>query len=372
MFKEGKTIESKKPPTGAILISRTLALSALVFMGSLSKAKGQSVPSIDSLTMEEVNIGCDLNTTQYEKVRALIQEQDKWTKEYLNSEKYLERLLRECNNWKKMGYFDNKDQFENIPNFHQIVFMGGDSTVINDFAKNRKIIKKGEQTKTGEYIVERDLEDLFPHADPAEITEEDKKIANKLQKIRIENYNKYPWMIVDTLGVQNGFPVDGLYFSTDSKDSLQGMPLAGMYLVRVGISDSAYTTAAHEQSHKLNDVENLMIPFSKFLLQLRAGGDSDYLRQPTEICARIAALRYLLWKEKIYDAKAEDFTKEHFEKIQNNKELMKSYNVIQLLHTLSPEELIWFMNNVADGYEMLNGILFELNNPEVLPKVRNG
>ena len=63
---------------------------------------------------------------------------------------------------------------------------------------------------------------------------------------------------------------------------------------------------------------------------------------------RIDVLRILLKEEGIYDAGTDDFSKEIYEKMIINKNIMENSGVKQLLKTVKEtEDLIWFMNNIA-------------------------
>lgn len=65
--------------------------------------------------------------------------------------------------------------------------------------------------------------------------------------------------------------------------------------------------------------------------------------KPEENKADLNALRFLLQKEKIYDAGKETFTKEHLKKLKPN------FTKSRLLENYNEEDLIWLMNNVADN-----------------------
>ncbi len=352
---------------------RVLSLSALSFLSLKNDAHAQTTPYLDSLTMEMINPECETNTVEYEKVRSEAIKQRNWLLSYVDSVKYLERLTFEYKNWEKMGFSNQKSEFDNISNFQRIITQrSADSIVIHDLLNNRKIVKTQNQILTEDFLVESQLASIFPRVRLSEVTSGDIDNIAEIRKQRRENLKKNPWMIVDTLGLENGSTVDGRYYPKDSKDSLSGISLAGFSLIRLGSEKAAHGTMTHEEAHKITQGDLMLIPFTKFLLMNRADGTSEYLKVPTEICARIMVLRYLLWEEGIYDASSQDFEKKHLDLLKKSEKIMKNYNVIQLLKTLSEEELEWFMNNMADGYEIFEGILFQLNNPNTGTVVANG
>lgn len=345
-------------------IVHVLALSALSFFSLQNKANAQITPYLDSLTMEMINPSCDLNPEQYKNIRAEAIKQRNWMLSYVDSVKYLERLTFEYKNWEKMGFSNEKSEFNNMAEFQRVIKDDSpDSIVLHDLLNNRKVIKTQDKIITNDFLVENPLSSIFPRISLSGVTAGDIDNIAEIRRQRRENLKNNPWMIVDTLGLENGSTVDGRYYPEDSKDSLEGISLAGFSLIRVGAESTIHGIVAHEEGHKITQGDLMLIPFTKFLLMNRAGGTSEYLKDPTEICARIMVLRYLLWEEGIYDASSQDFEKKHLDLLKKNEKIMKNYNIIQLLKTLSEEELEWFMNNMADGYEIFNGILLELNNP---------
>jgi hypothetical protein len=79
----------------------------------------------------------------------------------------------------------------------------------------------------------------------------------------------------------------------------------------------------------------------------------DYISTPTEFINRIQPLRYLLQKEKIYDAKTKNFTEQDFHKMINNTKITSDHFFEDIWKTLKGSEtqkkrnFINLMNTVA-------------------------
>jgi hypothetical protein len=127
--------------------------------------------------------------------------------------------------------------------------------------------------------------------------------------------------------------------------------------------------ASHEYSH--NALRNLRLPsnneelLKKVLNQ--SGLKSKHDLDPKEAKADIDALRYILNKNKIYDARTEDFSQEHLEKAR--QELKGNFIFERLLKKANNDDnLIEWMNKIADT-EQLNNVNIaayggKLNNTE--------
>ena len=70
----------------------------------------------------------------------------------------------------------------------------------------------------------------------------------------------------------------------------------------------------------------------------------EELSKPTEIKARVDAARKALFENKLYDARKENFTPEHYEKM---KTLLDNQGVRELLNMFPKEEVVRMMNNIA-------------------------
>ena len=62
------------------------------------------------------------------------------------------------------------------------------------------------------------------------------------------------------------------------------------------------------------------------------GLEHDYKDHPDEVIARMQVVRHLLDKEDIYDAKTEDFTEEHFEKMMKNPAILADHHFTDLIN----------------------------------------
>lgn len=74
-----------------------------------------------------------------------------------------------------------------------------------------------------------------------------------------------------------------------------------------------------------------------------------YLDNPSEVKARLDALRYLLYKEGICDLRVEDFKMKHLKLLRKSLQIKYDSNVSELLFQIliNDKDLIWVMNNVA-------------------------
>jgi hypothetical protein len=121
------------------------------------------------------------------------------------------------------------------------------------------------------------------------------------------------------------------------------------------------TVPAHEFSHAANDgvqpysdafkskyVDKYMIPASNSMYE-------PEVQKPTEVKARLDAIRGLASKKGIYDAGKETFTKEHLDKLKDDPEFKKDFNFNQLRDQLQKDYkdngFIWLMNNIAKADE---------------------
>lgn len=68
---------------------------------------------------------------------------------------------------------------------------------------------------------------------------------------------------------------------------------------------------------------------------------------PSENLSDIQALRYLLNKNKIYDARVQDITPEQLQRAKQNKEIMNSFSTKRLFDTFDDKGLIDILNKVA-------------------------
>lgn len=68
---------------------------------------------------------------------------------------------------------------------------------------------------------------------------------------------------------------------------------------------------------------------------------------PSENLSDVQALRYLLNKNKIYDARVQDITPEQLQRAKQNKEIMNSFSTKRLFDTFDDKGLIDILNKVA-------------------------
>lgn len=131
------------------------------------------------------------------------------------------------------------------------------------------------------------------------------------------------------------------------------------------------TTPIHELTHQSTDADAGILPSTKKDMDVLMKDKDDfiavfkdkesgvlfsYIDDPTEVLARINALRYLLDKYHVYDSKKEVFTEEHLNSLLKIKEIREDNNVKDLFEDIleTKEGLIWLMNNIAQIDNVLN------------------
>lgn len=130
---------------------------------------------------------------------------------------------------------------------------------------------------------------------------------------------------------------------------------------------SMFTTPIHEFSHQSTDGIYFLYPETMKILREITHFDGwnfmsrgvtklkypeivfVYLDNPTEIKARLDALRYLLYREGICDLRVEDFRMKHLKLLRENLSIKMDTNVSELIFQIlmNEKDLIWIMNNFA-------------------------
>lgn len=129
-------------------------------------------------------------------------------------------------------------------------------------------------------------------------------------------------------------------------------------------------TFGHELSHATNkNIEPYSDSFkekfvSPLMVKKSAPNYDPYVQRPTEVKARLDAIRMLAEKEGIYDAKKEVFSPQHLQKMLINKNIGKSSDWLSIVDQLDKskwqEGLMWLMNNVAKNKEVNKGGKFDM------------
>lgn len=340
-----KTFE--KASTKIRFALKVLFVSALSILPKESSAQNNENYNRNIETKSQIEWQTNLNEKEKHKVEKEIQEQKKWLEEYINSQKFTERLTKEYMLLKEMGgenAIPNLDSFiENKIFLKYIVNKKGDTVaVINPLTEGLEL-KNDYELSINEFnkIIEENntLDKLVPVQN---INKAPIAVINKVKlekQRRLENINNGPIIIVDSIeNTDSGGKVFGVSFNKEEKKIL---------LIK-DFKEEGGTTPVHELTHRSTDGVDKINDATFFLLKNKANSGSNYLDNPTEIHARINELRYLMDKEGLYNAKKSDFTKYHYDYLINNEEIMKNFTMKQLLQTLDEEDLIWFMNNLAD------------------------
>lgn len=117
------------------------------------------------------------------------------------------------------------------------------------------------------------------------------------------------------------------------------------------------TVPAHEFSHAATGGQQ---PYSKafedmytkkiFIKPTNSRFEGE-VQKPTEVKARLDAIRFLGEKNKLFDAGKSDFTEKDWQKILNNKEIKNDFNFKQIYDQLPEGKkkvgFMWLMNNIA-------------------------
>lgn len=81
---------------------------------------------------------------------------------------------------------------------------------------------------------------------------------------------------------------------------------------------------------------------------------SDYrvqVQEPTELKARLDAVRYLAYKKGLYDPGTQTFDQKALDKLKKDKEISNDFNFKQIMSQLNDKSkntgFIWLMNNIA-------------------------
>lgn len=117
------------------------------------------------------------------------------------------------------------------------------------------------------------------------------------------------------------------------------------------LQSQQYLVPIHELAHLSTDAEYAMIETSFRKLQKSTQVMSPYLQRPTEIHARITAMKYLAHALGLYNAFIQEFTQEVLDKLKSSTIAMQDKNLADLLDRIYPgqeETLIELSNFLAD------------------------
>lgn len=170
--------------------------------------------------------------------------------------------------------------------------------------------------------------------------------------------------VVNNVVTANNEALQGLNGKISVSDVNLGNNVAGGYdsayndiRMNQGLVEQNPTVPAHEISHAINDGRQPYSPAfdEKYLRKVfipptnsRFEGE---VQKPTEVKARLDAVRFLGQKTGLYDAGKKEFTPADYDKLIKNKEISNDYNFKQILDQLPKNRkktgFIWLMNNIA-------------------------
>lgn len=137
--------------------------------------------------------------------------------------------------------------------------------------------------------------------------------------------------------------------------SIKDLPVkANDVVLERNLPERYSTSPAHEFSHQSTMATKGMSDFARLGISQRvAPGTSSYLSKPTEIKARMDAVRYQLEQQGLYNAGSQEFTQDVLDKARQNEAVKGNQNFIELEQILkgkngtADENLLWMFNNVA-------------------------
>lgn len=221
------------------------------------------------------------------------------------------------------------------------------------------------------------LQKEFPNKDKKWIENERDTRLNNLKSVKTKT------QFVDAIGKEPGFSL-GVYIpkkyegerwdynlqkwvkpqhTTDKK----GYDKQGHAYFEKNFDPGYETIPAHELGHAVDDA-GYRIPKEtkeKIYKYTKGGGDYkdyksgnmefDYYTTPTEFINRLQPVRYLLQKEKIYDANTKDFSEQDYNKMINNPKIQNNEHFKDIMNSLKgsnqekKKNFIDLMNTIASN-----------------------
>lgn len=228
-----------------------------------------------------------------------------------------------------------------------------------------------------------------------EFPDKDQKFIENERNIRLQNLNsaEFKTSFVKSIGSKPGY-ISGMYYPKKSEgfywdgvkkkwviDTLNPNNRPGSIKFEREYNPKTWapypgfeTIPTHEYGHAVDDGGNRIPQATKEKIHRYTGGGNindkygggrpnyksgvgnlefDYISTPTEFINRFQPLRYLLQKEKIYDAKTQNFTEQDFHKMMNNTKITSDVFFEDIWKTLKGSEaekkknFINIMNTVA-------------------------
>jgi len=171
--------------------------------------------------------------------------------------------------------------------------------------------------------------------------------------------------VVDKVLAANNESLGRIAGKTSVGDVDLGRSVAGAYDSSIGdirlredlVANQAPTTMAHETSHGLNDSRQPYSPafderyLRKIFIPPTNSRFEGEIQKPTEVKARLDAVRYLGNKYGIFDAGKTNFTGKDYDNLLKNKEVREDINFKQIISQFPQDRkkanYIWLMNNIA-------------------------
>ncbi len=250
-----------------------------------------------------------LADTKEETMKAS-EQQKEWLLDYIDSDKYKERLMKEFGRYRKLGFPQSYESFMASSNFQKTMELSDKKPyeildMVLPIDENKDLSEKDEKTVDGEISGRR-----------KSVGGIDFKVSDSI-----------PGGLYGVTNIQN--EVDILDFGKQTKDT------------------TSFTTPVHEFTHASTEGNQNIFNESFWVVKNKQAEKGFF--DPTEVMARMNQLRFLMEKYGISDQKNSDFTGIDYEKVLSTPEIMNDFGVHQLMEWLDKDSLIWLMNNVADA-----------------------
>ena len=254
-----------------------------------------------------------------------IENQKEWLLNYISSDLYRKRLLSEL---ERDQPFENSETYKQLA--QKMIAQRKNNLIFGKYEIHHEVFNIEQITVLGSYAPKEDVK-LFSETDIADAYKEDNR---------------------------SGLSVGNISFTY-----IEGSLYTSLTQLPVGQG----TIPVHEFSHQSTDGNALLLKNTKKEISLLVNKDTgsytfytsfkdkesgilySYLDDPTEVKARIDALRYLLNRYNIYNAGTEKFKEKHLKKLIRIKEIRNDSSVMEVFEQIlkNKKSLFWLMNNIA-------------------------
>ena len=260
-----------------------------------------------------------------------IENQKEWLLNYISSDLYRKRLLSEL---ERDQPFENLETYKKLA--QKMIVQRKNNLVLGKYEIHHEVFNIEQITVLGSYAPKEDVK-LFSETDSVDAFKDDNR---------------------------SGLSVGNISFTY-----IEGSLYTQLTQLPVGQG----TIPVHEFSHQSTDGNALLLKNTKKEISRLVNKDTgsytfytsfkdkesgiiySYLDDPTEVRARVDALRYLLNRYNIYNAGTEKFKEKHFKKLIRIKEIRNDSSVMEVFEQIlkNKKSLFWLMNNIAKIHHQL-------------------